>query len=304
MSHFSVAVISESVLDIERLMAPYQENNMGDCPKEFLEFHNTEDEERPRYENESVKKIKTPDGRLLAPWDNEFRVPSEIGIGANTHRIPEGMGYEEVEVMFKDLYPTFDDFMKDWNGSNGPDPETGFYGYWENPNKKWDYWRIGGRWRGKLKARSGVLGDLTWEHTIDGQQHHDTEGHFDCVQIKDLDLSIDTSRYQRAIRFWEVNVEGQELTPEENPDDFRSFWKPQYYTDKFGEKETYAKSESLHCIWALVTPDGKWYEQGDMGWFGTSDATESTTKAYIEFFEKSLNEANPEHFITVLDCHI
>lgn len=36
MSHFPVAVISEKLEDVERLMAPYQENNMGDCPKEYL----------------------------------------------------------------------------------------------------------------------------------------------------------------------------------------------------------------------------------------------------------------------------
>ena len=39
MSHFSVAVISnDNEQSVEELLAPYQENNMGDCPSEFLEF--------------------------------------------------------------------------------------------------------------------------------------------------------------------------------------------------------------------------------------------------------------------------
>ena len=38
MSHFAVAVISDGTKTTEELLAPYQKNNMGDCPKEFLEF--------------------------------------------------------------------------------------------------------------------------------------------------------------------------------------------------------------------------------------------------------------------------
>jgi hypothetical protein len=52
MSHFTVAVISNSPEDIENLLAPYQENNMGDCPEEFLAFNDLEDEYKKEYENE------------------------------------------------------------------------------------------------------------------------------------------------------------------------------------------------------------------------------------------------------------
>lgn len=37
MSHFTVAVFSDGSKTVEKLLAPYQENNMGDCPKEYLE---------------------------------------------------------------------------------------------------------------------------------------------------------------------------------------------------------------------------------------------------------------------------
>ena len=45
MSHFSVAVVTNtgSEEEVERLLAPYQENNMGDCPEEYLEFIEDED---------------------------------------------------------------------------------------------------------------------------------------------------------------------------------------------------------------------------------------------------------------------
>ena len=31
-------------------------------------------------------------------------------------------------------------------------------GYWCNPNAKWDYWEIGGGWRGLLKLLPGKTG--------------------------------------------------------------------------------------------------------------------------------------------------
>ena len=99
MSHFSVAVVTNtgSEEEVERLLAPYQENNMGDCPEEYLEFIEDED--------------------------------ADI------------------------------------------DDETGKRGYWENPNAKWDWYRIGGRASGLLKLKSGYTTNT--------------------AKIKDIDLSID-----------------------------------------------------------------------------------------------------------------
>lgn len=56
MSHFTVLVrVPAEILQkhegsvakaVAAMLAPYQENNMDDCPKEFLEFNDTEDEIR------------------------------------------------------------------------------------------------------------------------------------------------------------------------------------------------------------------------------------------------------------------
>ena len=39
MSHFTVAVITDDINKLEGMLAPYQENNMDDCPREYLEFN-------------------------------------------------------------------------------------------------------------------------------------------------------------------------------------------------------------------------------------------------------------------------
>lgn len=52
MSHFKVAVVVKHESDVERLLAPFQENNMGDCPKEYLEFYSQQKEVEQEYEND------------------------------------------------------------------------------------------------------------------------------------------------------------------------------------------------------------------------------------------------------------
>ena len=41
MSHFAVLVVGE---EVEKQLAPFQENNMGDCPEEFMTFFNKEED--------------------------------------------------------------------------------------------------------------------------------------------------------------------------------------------------------------------------------------------------------------------
>ena len=57
------------------------------------------------------------------------------------------------------MYPSFDDFMVEYGEYTSRDEETGKYGYWENPNAKWDWYSIGGRWSGSLLLKSGERSD-------------------------------------------------------------------------------------------------------------------------------------------------
>lgn len=212
MSHFAVAVFchTDDGVELERLLAPYQENNMGDCPKEYLTFFEDED-------------------------------------------------YDV-------------------------DEETGECGYWENPNKKWDWWQIGGRYSNWFKTKAGQAVNYS--------------------QIGDLDLSLDQELYQKALRFWEVVVENSPLRPDEDKDDFYSFYTPIYYVNQYGTKEEYAKAQAGITPWAFVTSDGVWHEKGSMGWFGLSDATKDSRIAFCEAFYKALQDAAPTDYVVLVDCHI
>lgn len=285
MSHFAVAVFchTDDDAELERRLAPYQENNMGDCPREFLEFNSVEQECRQDYEQNTTSKVKTPDGQLLWPWDETFRVPGTFGHGPNTHKIPKGEGYEEVDIKVSELYPTFEEYMEDYEGYK-KDPEKGEYGYWENPNAKWDWWRIGGRYS-------------NWFRTKDGKS-------VDYCQVGELDLSLDQEQYQHAIRFWEINVEGSPLQPGEDKQDFYSYYNAKYYRDQYGTKEEYATNSADITPWAFVNFDGEWCEKGKMGWWATNDATKDSRVAFREAFHKALQDAAPTDYIVLVDCHI
>lgn len=145
MSHFTVMVFGENP---EKQLLPFQENTRS---KEFFEFVDKEDEMKRKYENEGSERVIMPDGRKLLTWDHEFRVKGTYGMGSGTHKVPEYLKIEEIP--FKELFSSFDEYAKEWCGYDSRDAEKGRYGYWSNPNSKWDWYQLGGRWRGFFRLK-------------------------------------------------------------------------------------------------------------------------------------------------------
>lgn len=294
MTHFAVAVITDGTKTVDELLAPYQENNMGTCPREYLDFFDMEDEYLQQYENDSANMAKMPDGRLLYPWDEQFRKKGKFGFGSGTHEVPEDIPV--IRVPFKEKYATFEEFVKDWHGVAERDPEMGRYGYFENSSAKYDWYQIGGRWRGMLRAIEGILGEPSWcnENVLL------PAGRFDAAKIRDIDFDPDQDAYKRAIAEWEYNVE-------DKGDDESLKWcySTDYMIKHYGSKETYAKVQSTVFWRAVVTPNGEWHEVGSMGWWGCSSETGSELVDWaLHFGERFITPCNPEYVLHVVDCHI
>ncbi len=130
MSHFTVTVIGSNA---EEQLAKFQENNMGDCPKEYLEFFDVTDKYLEEYNNEYIERIRLPNGELVSPYDDCFKVESN-DIFSDEYEVDDGL--ERISVPFKELYSSFENFIYDWAGYHKQDAETNRYGYWENPNAK------------------------------------------------------------------------------------------------------------------------------------------------------------------------
>ncbi len=71
-----------------------------------------------------------------------------------------------------------------------------------NPNSKWDWWMIGGRWHKELIVKSGVNDCILGEPGI--YEIPDKPGRADGAQIRDLDLNamLEQSRLDRG-RLWD-----------------------------------------------------------------------------------------------------
>jgi hypothetical protein len=261
MSHFTVGVIIKgkpTASKIAELLAPFQENNCDDCPRQFLEFHNMEESERHRYETESIEKIKTPDGRLLYSWDDEFRVKGKFGFGTGTHEIPSDC--TRVIVPFKEIYPTLEQFLQDWHSLEKPDDETGKYGYWHNPNSKWDWYQIGGRWAGFLRVPS------------------------DSVSGK-------------------ANMKGEQSWLFKDEDSPYSSEDPKVTLVDFARIKDIIRDDQFHTY--SVLKNGEWLEPGKMGWWACSHATEEEQQKFKDEYKALVfDNAGPNDWLTIVDCHI
>ncbi len=299
--HFAVAVITDGTKTVEELLAPYQENNMGDCPKELLEFCNIDEEYRQQYESGGCEYVFMPDGRRLLPWDEEFRVDGSIGLSSHSHEVPEHL--EKREIPYKETFATFDDYMRDWCGYE-KGPETGEYGYWENPNAKWDWWIAGGRWRGQVRASEGdcapypeyrLFGKTTWKEATDYPP-----GRFDRARLGDMIWDRDEAAEKRASDQWRAWVDGEEV---------EGVGKPHLFAvsnaKRFGDRETYMLCDSTMWWRAVVTPDGKWHEVGELSLFGIGSESGDEIVEWARSFKGSfIDPYPPECVLTVIDCHI
>ena len=167
--------------------------------------------------------------------------------------------------------------MDDWCGEEKD--EEGRYGYWENPNAKWDWFEVGGRWKKSLKAKDGTYRS----HGV----------------LKDMDLSPDEEAARKALLMWDQVVNKVDHGLEEWVLDTEK-----YFKETYGNAEFYAKSESEFRTYAVITPDGKWHAKGEMGWFGLSSEEADEAHEWIEQYREKFILPYIDRHVFIVDCHI
>jgi len=271
MSHFSVLVIGK---DIEKQLAPFQENNMDDCPAEFMKFMAC-----PRSGGDSQT------------FDSEEAAKIALG----------------------------DDF----------DPEDA---YWENPNRKWDWFKVGGRWTGYFKMKPSAIGVVGRPGLMTPAAE---VGHADQALKRDIDFDgMRQAAMEKAANLFDkvVSVIGPYLEGfvpwtamrEAHAGDIdaaRSAYHAQpakvalqdcgdknlawiTVEDFLCSREEYIKRAHDGAIETFaVVKDGQWYESGSMGWWGIV-ADEKDASEWNAQFAGLLDSLDAETLLTVVDCHI
>ena len=152
-----------------------------------------------------------------------------------------------------------------------------------NPDAKWDWWEVGGRWKGMLRLKDGTRAS--------------------SAKIKDIDFGLDKEAYEQALRFWDLVVEHKPLEPDEKAP--FSLWNEDYYRENYGDRESYARSQASFHTWAVVLPNGIWQECGSVGWWGFSDETINEARGWEDhFIDRFISGEDENTVITIVDCHI
>lgn len=260
MSHYTVAVISRTGTEEEvaELLAPFDESI--EVEKYIYRTKEQIIEDGRSYHEDALERIK------------DFDKDKLIDILTNP-------GYDWYRQVLTAQTPQ--DFYDIEANTDMVDKEGNEYSTY-NPNSKWDWWDIGGRWRRSLRDYNG--------------NYHDT------LRISEWDYNyIYPEAVEKYSRFWDVAVEGAERTEEEK---IRVFYTPEYYLKKYGNKSNYIKAMMTFSTYALLTPDGEWLEPGKMGWFGMSGADPVDEGKWERDFTSLIDTFDKDMYITIVDCHI
>lgn len=268
MSHFSVLVICDGGKTVDEMLEPFSEN---------LEVEPYINRTKAEMLNDAKKRQreareKQKSGKELYSFEQDYL---------------DAKNDEELYMLEKE----YDDEMYDEDGN-----ELSTY----NPDSRWDWYQIGGRWTGMLNAKKGIACGNGLFPTLE-----DASGRCDIAIKKDIDFSPNEKAIKSAERFWEVVVEGSPLESGENEDDFLTFYKKEYYLKTYGNKEEYVRRVNSFGTFAVLTADGVWHEKGEMFNFGVGsesvDAGRYWDDHYMELFIDNLDD---ETVLAVVDCHI
>jgi hypothetical protein len=330
MSHFTVLVIGN---DAEEQLAPYQENNIGDCPEEYLEFQDCTDEINKQWE-ENIKTISEwysdgtvylnkedydkfkNDGRLTTKKPYSIHsLNQRVSVSCDSEEKLYGLAHslqspEEFtmfliegpkEIPIRDKYKDIQEFANDYHGYEKDEEDR--YGYTTNPNSKWDWYQLGGRWTGFFKLKKGANGQVG---EVGLMTESPEDGYVDCAFKKDIDF--EGMKAENLVKYNGLYDKfEQEMANNPETAKNKAYW--EYGIENKGDKdnwitetrEEYVSRHYYPTTYALVK-DSEWYAKGEMGWWGLSDDNNKDNWDK-EFFEL-IDSVSDDTLLSVYDCHI
>ena len=267
------------------------------------------------------------------------------GYRPKVHFVPDG--FEEVQVPSKEVmsflefveYQTSED--KTVFGSENIDVKDKHkYGYTlvengevvrvidrTNPNAKWDWYLVGGRWTGFFKMKPGKSGEigrpgLMTERAKPGYADSALKGDIDFEGMVREHAEEQLGYYKkfhevvasRPIPNWEevrtrhgegkiddarTEYNGNEVVVDLHKAGFH--WDIERYQVEESLFVDRAKRSALSTF--AVVKDGQWYEKGSMGWWGyVSD--EKEPDVWLEQFYALIQDLPDDTLLTVVYCHI
>lgn len=299
MSHSTVLVIGKNP---EEQLEPFYEN--WNCPE--YKHHELMDEEKQRFVDFYIKKFKNIE-----------------------------------KISFEEMYELYGSDYNDniWK----KDEKGIWYEYSTyNQKSRWDWYLLGGRWTGFFKLKKGKKGELGKHGVFDNKPEYDADsalkGDIDFEgMINDYRKSAE-ERYNKAmiyigdlppVRKWKdiiKDVDSGKITIERAREIYRKqprvkavrklekkdkdlvrdiFGFNDFRLEDYNQTlEEYMDFEGKNCFTTFsVLKDGKWYERGEMGWWGMV-ANEKEKDAWVDEFYKLVMDLPDDTLLSVYDVHI
>lgn len=290
MSHFTVmAIIRKGAdYDLEELMAPYDEN-MEVAP--YVRRTKAEIIARKREEAAHV----AHDIKVANSVRDEAEYQCAEGVRYRYGYVTSDEGRACAALVGKSDDEVFEAAKEDYGNLD----EDGNYVSTYNPDSKWDWYEVGGRWDGSLILKEG------------GSTDEDYAGQIDW----DAMFRLSPERREYLSAFWDEYVLGKlpagmlDRSAKEVDDYLEGrfgfiMYKREYYLERYEDKEEYLRRMGTWTTYAVLDENG-WHAPGEMGWFGCSDETAEAQRDWEENFRaRFVDTLDPEDTVVIVDCHI
>lgn len=219
---------------------------------------------------------------------------------------------------------------KEWGDEESYEAdERGLY-LWStyNPDSKWDWYEVGGRWTGHFLLMPGAAGTLGRPGVMTdpgkpGTADQATKGAIDFNLMKLEAATAAAEQYDRYAAI--VAAHPPIIDFPDVPGDIEE--RRRIYNDQPGVQalrhahlepwgaslaETYGMGREAYIqraalsrptTYAMVA-EGVWRGKGEMGWFGMSTDTADDREKWLTFWWQMVDAAPDDTLLTVVDCHI
>ncbi len=158
-----------------------------------------------------------------------------------------------------------------------------------NPKSKWDWYSVGGRYRGQLLLRNPEAEKIIGRPGI---FQNEPIGDTDVALKADIDFeAMDARSRVQAEQTWD-ELQNDPTMP-----------KFLYDIREDDTRESYLERQAGPWAPYAIVKDGEWYEQGKIGWFGTA-SDEQEPKDWQEIVDSLIQNSEPDALFTIVDCHI
>lgn len=346
MSHFTVMVIGDNV---DKQLAPFHEFECTGVIDQYVKDIDITEEARADYMSATTEYMVSPTGEKVDYYNERFyRKPTAeekkdpfardvrqepagwTKMSVPTHTVENfathAKKYHGYKVIGLNLKPDLEDEHKfgyirlDENGDVDKVIRR------TNPDKKWDWYMIGGRWTGMLKLKPGASGNtgrpgLMTEAPPAGYADQARRGDIDWQGMRDDAGTKAAARWDKARKLAPEMWESWETIRERYTGDIEKA-RTEYHSQKgrialrndeqlrwseddlLVDRDQYiqtARDKAVATYAVLI--DGKWMARGEMGWFGFSDDKEDEATWYKKMAEM-LDSLPEDTMITIVDCHI